>query len=459
VTDYAGPTFSVTVLDDGGNEELLQPEDVRVLQLQYADKERSADVLSLTVDNFDLAHFDNPVWKQGNRIRVTWGYPGRMAPARICVIRKVTGFSQLKVEAHGLEVVFNRITRSRTFENMTVHEVISQIARENGYGDDAVDIQETTGAREHIVQANMTDYQFIRRLAHQVNYEFFLDWDGLHFHERRLEQRSHKTVTWYREQARSEILSINVKTDVTALPARTRVRSRNPLDRNTNDEASDNNSDSGRGTTGIRLVAADAEEARLTGQVLVAQEQQTPGQAATPEEAAAEAQARRRRAQQRAVQMTMTIIGDPLVLAKAIIRVEGIGQRLSGNYYVKDATHTIGSDYRTALTLVKDATGSYARRAARSTGLPEVAAARSRGNTSSEEQEEGQPPNSREAVRFQRASGESATLTGETVEVGGEESGERRSRNVMRHGRDSRTRGGQPAPPASAEAAEASTRD
>src|SRR5690606_8457598 len=151
-----------------------------------------------------------------------------------------------------------------------------------------------------------------------------------------LEQRSLKTVTWYREQSRSEIISITVKSDVTALPARTRVRNRNPLDRNNNDEASDNESDSGRGTTGIRLVAADAEAARLTGQILVAQEQQSPGQAANAEEAEAEAQARRRRAQQRAVQMSMVIIGDPLVLAKAVIRIEGIGQRLSGNYYIKD---------------------------------------------------------------------------------------------------------------------------
>lgn len=458
MTNYAGPTFSVTVLDDGGNEELLQPEDVRVLQLTYADKERSADVLSLTVDNFDLSHFDNPVWKQGNRIRVTWGYPGRMAPARVCVIRKVTGFTQLKVEAHGLEVVMNRITRSRTFENMTIHEVITQIARENGYGSDAVDIQETEGRREHIVQANMTDYQFIRRLAHQVNYEFFMDWDGLHFHERRLEQRSQKTVTWYQEQVRSEILGINIKSDITAQPARTRVHNRNPVERNSNDAASTNENDTGRGTTGVRLVAADAEQATLTGQILVAQEQQTPGQAQTEEEAADEARARRRRAQQNAVKMDMTIIGDPLVLAKAIVRVEGIGQRLSGNYYVKDATHTIGSDYKTKLTLVKDATGSYARRAASSTGLPEVAAARSRGNTSNEEEQAGEPPNSQEAVRFRRARADSATLTGEVVEVGGED-GERRSRNVRRLGRDSRTRGGQPAPPQSSEAAEANTRD
>jgi phage protein D len=459
VSYVAGPTFSVTVLDDSGNEELLQPEDVNILAFEYHDKERAADKCMLTVDNFDLSHFDNPVWKQGHRVRVSWGYPGRMAPARICVIRKVTGFTQLKVEANGLEVALNRITRSRTFENITTSEIINQIARENGYGDDAVDIQETEVRREHVVQANLTDYQFIRRLAHRVNYEFFLDWDGFHFHERRLDQRSHKTVTWYTEQVQPEILSINVKSDITARPGRTRVVNRDPVDRTNSDAAADNQSDTNHGTTGFNIVAADAETAQLTGQVLVAQEQQTQGSGQTEEEAEEEAQARRRRAAIAAVKMTMTLVGDPFVLAKAIIRVEGIGQRLSGNYYVKDAKHAITSDYKTTLELVKDATGSYARRAARSDGLPDVAGARAAGNTSNEEQEEGEPPNSTTAVNFQRASGESATLTGETVTVGGEESGERRSRNVQRHGRDSRTRGGQPAPPTSTAASQANTRD
>ncbi len=459
MTDVSGPVYSVTVLDQSGNEELLRPEDILILSFQYKDQERSADKCNLVVDNLDLRHLDNPIWKQGNRLRVSWGYPGRMAPTRICVIRKVTGFTQLRVEANGIEVVMNRVTRSRTFENMTTTEIIRQIARENGYGDDAVDIQDTTERREYVVQANLTDYQFIRRLGHQLNYEFFLDWDGLHFHERRLDQRSARTVTWYTEQVQPEVISIDIKSDLSGRPGRSRVRRRDPLNREDQDSAADNSSDGNRSTTGDKFFLPDAEVAQLTGQIFVAQEEQTTGGTASAEAAEAEARARFRRAQQQAVKMSLTMVGDPFILAKSIIRVEGIGQRLSGNYYVKDADHQIGENYRLQLSLIKDATGSYARRAARAEGLPEVAQARAQGSRSDEERAEGQSGGAAvgEKTSFIRPDAENATLTQQEFVTGVPE-GEQRSRPVRRYGRDSRTRGGRPAPPASTEAAEQSTR-
>lgn len=434
----------------------MRPEDVTVYDLTYTDAETKADKCVLTVDNWDLANFDNPLWKQGNRIRVSWGYPGRMAPTRECVIRKVTGFQKLKVEANGMSVVMNRITRSRTFENMTVSEIVTQVARENGYGADAIDIQETTERLPHVVQANMTDAQFLRRQAHQHNFEFFVDFDGFHFHERRLDQTAARTFTWYTDQDLCEIKQIQIKNDVTARPGRVRVRRRDQLGRTDADSTADNASDSNRSSTGTRIVMASAQEARLDGRVLVVNEQQTQGTGQqNPEE---EARRRFRRAQQQAVEMTVTAIGDPNILAKSIVVIEGVGQRLSGNYYVKEITHKLSGGYEMTMTLIKDATGAYARRAARrGDGLPEVAATRTRANTPQDPEQEEQERQRREREAPRRmANAQSVTISGEATVPG---DGGTRVRWVPDRGRDSRTGGGRPANPASTDAASRSVSD
>lgn len=447
MTDRSSPVFNVTVLDQAGNEELVRPEDVRVLSLRYTDSEKKADKLVLSADNFDLVHFDNPIWKQGNRLRVSWGYPGLMAPVRECVIRSAKGFQRLSVEANGLAVVMNRVQRSTTFENLTRSEIVRLVARENGYGEDAVDIQDTEIRYPHVVQAGTTDAQFIRRLSHLEGFEFYVDFDGFHWHERRLDQRPVKTLTWYIEQRRSEIISINIKNDVSALPGRVRVRRRDPIAREDVESSADNETDSNRGLLGTVLGIASPSEGASSGQLLTSQESTTTGGSSESAASERDATSRFRRAQQQAVKMTLTMIGDPNILAKSVVNVQGIGQRLSGNYYVTEATHELGSNgYTLRLELIKDATGNFARRIARrrGDGLPEVSPARAQGRANKE-----QPSDRTEAQR--RNPNAANALPG--VKVVDPNTGIAYMRFPQQRGRDSRTRGGRRAPPASTVAA------
>jgi len=81
------PQFSVTVVPEGSTEERVDLSE-RVLSFVFEDSEKKADKLVLTVDNWDLKNFDDPVWKKGNILEVSWGYPGDMAPTREVVIQK-----------------------------------------------------------------------------------------------------------------------------------------------------------------------------------------------------------------------------------------------------------------------------------------------------------------------------------------------------------------------------------
>jgi hypothetical protein len=84
---------------------------LQVLSFVYENSEQKADKLVLSVDNWDLKNFDDPVWKKGNLLEVSWGYPGDMAPTRQVVIQKVTGFQVLSIEGHATSVLMNKVAR------------------------------------------------------------------------------------------------------------------------------------------------------------------------------------------------------------------------------------------------------------------------------------------------------------------------------------------------------------
>lgn len=239
MTERFEPVFYVRVYPVGAPRNVWHRMDLtdRVESFVYEDDEKKADKLSLTVDNFDLAHFDDPVWKAGNRLVISWGYPGNMAPARTVVIRKVTGFEKLKIEADGLEVLGMREVRTRVFEHMKRSDAVRQVANALGYRtDDVLHVQDTGEVLEQITQMRLTDNEFIRRMAEKEGFEYYVDFDGFHFHEADLTQAPRRVWRWYNASStpaagagvRGEVISINVETDVTAKPARVKVRGRSP---------------------------------------------------------------------------------------------------------------------------------------------------------------------------------------------------------------------------------------
>jgi hypothetical protein len=233
------PVFFVKVKPEGGGDERVDLSE-RVLSFVFEDSEKKADKLVLTVDNWDLSNFDDPVWKKGNLLEVAWGYPGEMAPARECVIQKVTGFQQLSVEAHAKSVLMNKLAKCRTFENKKRSDVAREVAEENGYGGQLQDIEDTGEVLPLITQARMTDAQFLRQLATREGFEFYVDFDGLHFHRRRLDQRPVRVFRWYTAPEVGEVLAVNIENDVTAKPGAVSVRGRDPFTRRDIDERGSN---------------------------------------------------------------------------------------------------------------------------------------------------------------------------------------------------------------------------
>ena len=253
--DRASIFYAVARLPQGGG--AASPVDLteRVIDFTYEDREKGSDRLKLTVDNFDLIQFDDPLFETGQFLQVTWGVGANLAPTHKMVIKKVTGARQLTVEAHHKSVVMDSIRKRRKFENVTRSAVVRQIATE--YRFRAPDIEDTTEVFEEIAQSNLTDAQFLRKLAHLEGFQFYLDASGLHWHERRLDQAPRKEYFYYRNpEAEGEILDFSIENDVTRRPGRVKVKSRDPLTKKEIEASASNSEDPDRvvlmGTTGVK---------------------------------------------------------------------------------------------------------------------------------------------------------------------------------------------------------------
>jgi len=347
------PIIFVTVVPEGSPARRVELSD-QVLSLVYEDSETKADKLVLSVDNWDLRNFDDLTWKKGNLLEVSWGYPGDMVPTRTVVIQKVTGFQTLSIEAHGTAMLMNKVARCRTFENLSRADVVRKLAEENGFGPTRQDVEDTEHVLPVITQARMTDAQLLRHLASKEGFAFFVDVDGLHFHRRRLGQRPSRVLRWYTPPEVGELIAVHVENDVTARAGAIDVRGRDPLAKH-DIHARGSNAATQRDSLAPVIEIVDPE----TGATRLERRNISEAIDTTAEPTAAvakrQADARYRDVQHLTVKLTATVLGDPSLVAKSVLELQGISQRLSGKYYVHEAKHKIdGSGYTVELSCLRD---------------------------------------------------------------------------------------------------------
>ena len=88
-----------------------------------------------------------------------------------------------------------------------------------------------------------------------------------------------------------------------------------------------------------------------------------PTSARTALAAATENRGRFRRNKLTAVKLTLTVIGDPQLQSKTIIKVQGLGERISGLYYVRKVVSTVTeSGFVQKLECISNGTGGVRRR-------------------------------------------------------------------------------------------------
>lgn len=341
----------------------------QVMELEYQDNDNKADKLTLHVDNQDLSNFDEPVWATGNDLYVRWGYPEVMGIERKVRIMKVIGFEELRIEALGGENLLDTFKQTRIHgPNKTYGEIAEFIAWEWGFRDpEVIHIQPTAQRYATVNQSNLSDAQFMWKLAHKLGFIWSIDHDGFHFHARSYEPGVTKRVmTYYTSSSTTEILSVDVEVDVTRLAGSAKVSTHSPkwnqpMQFNVSeadDKAKQNLA------SHLETVVKDSKDSSKVWTVpglgtFAYHDTEHAAADKTPEGVKQVALDMVRKAQQMAVKMKVEIVGDPLITSKMIVEMRGLKKRLSQDYYVKSCTHKIGTGYTTQLDMISDGTAGH----------------------------------------------------------------------------------------------------
>ncbi|MFI5298041.1 MAG: phage late control D family protein [Polyangiales bacterium] len=343
----------------------------RLLGVTFEDCENKTDKLTLQLDNFDLAMFDREELMGGAVLEASWGYPGAMSPPRRTIVRSMKGFQSLTIEALSLGVLLNQATRTRGFESKTRSDVVRAIAAEYGFDSALVDVDDTKVTFDVVNQAAETDAQFLRRLAAREGFAFYVDASGLHWHRRRQDAPPTHVFTWYSD-ARGEVLSINVDSDLVKRVGSATVRARDPIAKTTVSTSSTADT-AQRSTLGDVVEVVDPASGASTLLSRNATESVASSSASSAAGVAREAEARFVAAERETVKLTVQVVGDPTLAAKTIVELRGISSLLSGKYYVNEAKHVIaGGGYTCELKLTRDAKGRLPAAAGPDAGKPQT---------------------------------------------------------------------------------------
>lgn len=339
--------------------------DERIISLSYEDTEKGSDVLTLTVDNRDLALFETDDDVLGGRfLSVAWGYPGEMGPPRRVVVKEINGFEVLTVKAMTLGVLMNQIERTRAWSGVSRSDVVREVAEANGYRGALLDV-ETTSTVLDLNQLGETDAALLRRLARAEGFQFWVDDTGLHWRSRRFDATpSHRFVWRSAMNNREAITSVRVESNLLRQVGKVRAVGRDAVSRK-DVEASATPGDADRTTLGDVLEVVDPDTGATTIQRTNATERIVRASGRGEDELRRQAATKFRQAERENVRLTVSVIGDPTIRAKGTVQIDGISSMLSGLYYVSRAEHRLdASGYAVEMGLIRDAHGALARRAA-----------------------------------------------------------------------------------------------
>ena len=352
--DFYAPRFEVVIED-----QRLPVNISKVIQEVSVEEEKDkASRFSITVsvepdrEKGGFKWLDDPLFKEGNKTSIRMGYGSdltTMVHGRIEELES-SFFSgdapTLTVSGYDVSCELRKKSGEKTFRNKSYGEIVKEIADLGGL---QATIDPTNRYEEVIRKKSDTSYyRFIKEvLAANLRYEFLIDREGkLIFVKPKDEETEIVTLSWEKD-----LISFNPRMRLTDLVSEVEVRGHNPED--------PKNPIIGRAPAGSET---QQERGRKTGSRIASEMCSNSKRVVTTRRPITRSQADTLAASilNQASDTLLTgggeCIGIPQIKPLAAIRLENLGTRFSGKYYVVGCTHTIGDNgYRTRFTVKRNA--------------------------------------------------------------------------------------------------------
>jgi phage protein D/phage baseplate assembly protein gpV len=248
--------------------------------------------------------------------------------------------AMLTVRGYDRSHRLHRGTHSRAFTQVTDSDLASQIAQQAGL---SADVDSTSQVYEHVLQDNQSDMAFLRSRARRIGYHVYARDRTLHFKRPDSQASGDPLQLEWGDQLESFRPRLTLAEQIDELV----VKGWDPKNKSEVTGSASSSSASpeiGESRTGAQL----ASSAFGSGRRIVVNWPVT-----SQSEADAVAQALYDDVCGNYIEADGICIGTPALQAGTIVRLESLGQRFSGSYFVTSATHLYDAegDYRTEFSV------------------------------------------------------------------------------------------------------------
>jgi hypothetical protein len=313
----------------------------RFQSLKFEEKDKGVDQCTLVLRNTDLKLLDEAAFVKGQKLRIMWGYAGNMSAPREVVIQKVTGSDPITIKARGTMVLMDRKRKNRGWVG-THADIVISIAEEYGYEGGVLHVHRADDDQHYEwVQQNHTDGRFIAKLARLNGYVFWIDQLGLHWGPRPTDVVPTRVYVYSSDPAISDMLGVpKLEGNFSKQITRVSVLARDPI---TKQFVEAHGSSDETDFTSLGNVEEDGDPDNPEGerQIRITRGVTRHVGMMTESEAKRHADARYRLTADGKYKIDFEAIGDPLVGAKQIVEVLGIGDTWSGNFYLPGVVHNV----------------------------------------------------------------------------------------------------------------------
>jgi phage protein D len=322
-------------------------------------EERINEGASFTItvnDEFDMKTqafkwLDHQLFNVGNTVKIKFGYESSLV---LLMTGNITGLTPSffagdtpTLTVNGQDLSYDYLKRrspERTFTGVSYSDIAQTIAGEAELSCEA----DSTESIEHSVRKNANEsyYMFLERLAEEVGFQLRIDGQTMYFNEPEDDKKEILTLALGKD-----IISFRPNLNTANLYAEVEVRGHNPRDPNTPivgraAAGEERSQESGRQTASQVAQRRHGESIKVITNVIVN----------SVNHANAIARAALNRLSDGFIEGDAESIGIPEIRPGVCIKLEKMGERFSGKYFVKAATHTINnSGYRTRFTVKRNA--------------------------------------------------------------------------------------------------------
>jgi phage protein D len=360
--NFFAPTFRVEI----NGARLAADVSYNVESLSVVTSPNTLDTFQLTISNeyprMRWTHTpDAELFREGNSVTIAFGYVDELEVLFDGEITQVSpsfpssGVPTLSVNGHSRLHWLQRGKTTRTFQKMTDKQIIEKIAQDNGL---QPQVEDPGITYDYIMQPNQTDLEFVRARAARIHFEVFVEAKTLIFRKMKEADEDIYTLVWGQtQQGLSAPNTFPLVEFTPSMNARNatpsiKVRGYDPMTKQAiiaEAGTSDQN-----GTMGGSVKGGDVWQGAF-------QKPREFVRVSTPVQTHAEGVEHAKAIyNNKVINMTTgngSTIGLPALRSGKVVKLEGLGPRFSGKYYLDQVTHTIGqSGYTTAFSVKRNAT-------------------------------------------------------------------------------------------------------